>query len=73
MIALEIFLNMALCYQKLSQLDECALCLETCIDHLGGDEYRRLLARSSIADRMMRMKLECKLRMQLCAIYSQLH
>ncbi|CDW85759.1 UNKNOWN [Stylonychia lemnae] len=73
MIALEIFLNMALCYQKLGQLEECSLCLETCIEHLSAGDYLQQLKNQSLAMRIMKMKLECKLRMQLCAILSQLH
>jgi hypothetical protein len=29
--------NMGMCYQKLGILEECALCLEACLDHLKGD------------------------------------
>ena len=68
MIAIEIFYNMALCYQKLGQLEECALCLETCLDHLGVEHYD--LSNKSIAMRVIKIKLECKVRMQLCAILS---
>ncbi len=71
MIAIEIFYNMALCFQKLGQLDECALCLETCLDHLGKEGLN--LSDKSIAMRLIRLKLECKVRMQHCAILSQLH
>ena len=71
MIAIEIFYNMALCYQKLSSLEECALCLETCLDHLGTDYLN--LNDKSIAMRLVKLKMECKIRMQLCAILSQLH
>ena len=31
-IALQVFYNMAMCYQKLGQLEECSLCLETCLE-----------------------------------------
>ena len=31
-ISLQVFYNMAMCYQKLGQLQECALCLETCLE-----------------------------------------
>ena len=55
MIALEIFYNMALCYQKLGQLEECALCLETCIEHLGPDYLD--LRTKSIAMRLLKLKL----------------
>lgn len=68
MIALEIFYNMAVCYQKLGQLEECALCLETCLEHLGTDYID--LHNKSIAMRLLKLKLECKVRMQLCAILS---
>jgi hypothetical protein len=71
MIAIEIFYNMALCYQKLTQLEECALCLETCLDHLSPDTMD--LKSNSLAMRLVKLKLECKTRMQLCAILSQLH
>ena len=37
MIALELFHNMALCYQKMAQLEECSLCIETCLEHMGVD------------------------------------
>lgn len=71
MIAIEIFYNMALCYQKQGQLEECALCLETCLEHFGADYIN--LKNKSIAMRLIKLKLECKVRMQLCAILSQLH
>ncbi len=71
MIAIEIFYNMALCYQKQGQLEECALCLETCLEHFGSDYID--LRNKSIAMRLIKLKLECKVRMQLCAILSQLH
>lgn len=32
--ALQLFYNMAACYQKLGQLDECSMCLETCFEYL---------------------------------------
>lgn len=61
MIAIEIFYNMAMCYQKLSQLEECALCLETCLDHLSSEFFS--LKDSSIAMRLVKLKLETKIRM----------
>lgn len=71
MIAIEIFYNMALCFQKLGQLDECAICLETCLEHMSAEGME--LRTKSIAMRIIKLKLECKVRMQLCAILSQLH
>ena len=61
MIAIEIYYNMALCYQKLGQLDECALCLETCLDYMGAETLG--LSNKSIAMRLIKLKLECKVRM----------
>jgi hypothetical protein len=56
-----LFHNMALCYQKLTQLEECALCLETCLDHLTPEQLD--LGHNSIAMRLIKLKLECKVRM----------
>ncbi len=65
--ALQLFYNMAACYQKLGQLDECSLCLETCLDYLESPrDY-------SAAFHMHRLRFEIALRLQLCAIFSQLH
>lgn len=36
--ALCLFYNMGLCYQKLGQLEECSLCLETCFDYLANQQ-----------------------------------
>jgi tetratricopeptide (TPR) repeat protein len=71
LIVVEFFYNMGLCYQKLSLLDKCAACLETCLDHLSPDHMD--LRNNSIAMRLSKLKFECKIRMQLCAILSQLH
>jgi len=68
MIALEVFHNMALCYQKSSQLEECALCLESALEHLSTDLAS--LKNQSVAMRLIKLKLECRIRMQLCAVYS---
>ena len=70
-IALQLFHNMAMCYQKQGQLEECALCLETTLDHLGTDYAS--IKDQSIAMRIYKLKLEAKLRLQFCAILSQLH
>lgn len=63
---------MAMCYQKQGQLEECALCLETTLDHLGTDEATDF-KNQSFAVRIFRLKLEVRLRLQFCAILSQLH
>lgn len=70
-IAFQLFHNMAMCYQKQGQLEECALCLETTLDHLGS-EYA-FEKNQSLAVRIYKLKLEVRLRLQFCAILSQLH
>lgn len=60
-----------MCYQKQGQLEECALCLETTLDHLGTNYTS--LKDQSIAMRLSKLKLEAKVRLQFCAILSQLH
>ena len=62
---------MAMCYQKQGQLEECALCLETTLDHMGKDYAS--LKNQSFAMRIYKLKMEAKLRLQFCAILSQLH
>lgn len=60
-IALQLFHNMAMCYQKQGQLEECALCLETTLDHLGSDYA--IIKNQSMAMRVFKIKLEAKLRL----------
>jgi len=59
---------MAMCYQKQGQLEECALCLETTLDHLGTDYASD--HKQSFAMRLYKMKIEVRLRLQFCAILS---
>ena len=61
-----------MCYQKMNQLEECALCLETCLEHCY-DESVISFKDKSMAGRVARVKLICKIHLQLCAILSQLH
>ena len=68
MIALQLFHNMAMCYQKQGQLEECALCLETTLDHLGTNYAS--LKNQSFGQRLFKLKMEAKLRLQFCAILS---
>ena len=68
-VALQIFYNMAMCYQKLGQLDECSICLETCLEQLDHADYSDIHTKS-VSSRIHRMKIECRLHLQLCAIYS---
>ena len=60
--------NMAMCFQKLSMLDDCTFHLKQCLAMLGKEEFMPAI---SLAQRNRRMRLECKLRLQLCAILSQ--
>lgn len=53
-------------------MQECALCLETCLEKLTYRKYQSL-RNKSISARIHKMKFECRLHLQLCAIYSQLH
>ena len=59
-ISLQVFYNMAMCYQKLGQLQECALCLETCLDQLNFKKYQSLKDKS-ISSRVHKLKFECRL------------
>lgn len=62
---------MAMCYQKQGSLEECALCLETALEHLGPEAYS--CANQSFANRVHKLKIEARMRLQFCAILSQLH
>lgn len=57
-----------MCYQKQGQLEECALCLETTLDHLGSDYATE--KGQTLAVRIYKLKLEVRLRLQFCAILS---
>ena len=60
--------NLALCYQKKGVLEECALCLESSLAYLPPIDKGY-----SFPQKMSRLRRECKLKMQLCAILSQIH
>lgn len=55
----------------MGQLEECSICLENSLTYFSAEETS--LIEQSIAQRMKKLRIECKLRMQLCAILSQLH
>lgn len=61
---------MAVCYQKLGQLEECSVAIENALDYF---EQYGSLTDQSIAQRMKKLQLESNIRMQLCALFSQLH
>ena len=66
--------NMALCYQKLGVLDECASCLEKCLKYLKSEKIKEYFY--DVANPGLRLKLlkyECKTHMQVCALFSQIH
>lgn len=69
-IAFVIFHNMAACYQRMNSLDECSVAIENALLYLG--DYSSL-KNQSISQRMMYLERESKIRMQLCALLSQLH
>jgi tetratricopeptide (TPR) repeat protein len=66
-----LFHNMALCYQKMQMLEECASCIEQTFDNLNIESFN--LYDKSISNRMRKLQLFCKLKMQYCAILSQIH
>jgi len=72
--------NMALCFQKLGALEECALCLEASLQTLNSPFLSLKLegngSEGSFIDpakKLKRLKYECKTHMQVCALLSQLH
>lgn len=65
-----IFVNMAVCFQKMGSLEECSIALENSLIYM--DSYLSLKDQS-IAKRMKLMKQEARIRIQLCALFSQLH
>lgn len=62
---------MALCFQKLGALEECALCLEASLQTLSSPFLS--LKTADPAKKLKRLKYECKTHMQVCALLSQLH
>jgi len=69
-MAFLIFHNMAACYQRMNSLEEWAVAIENSLRLLG--DYSSL-KNQSIAQRMILMEREWKIRMQLWALLSQLH
>jgi tetratricopeptide (TPR) repeat protein len=67
-IAFITYNNIAMCFQKLSMLDECTQYLKQCLEMFKNDQF---MPATCLAQRNRRLKLECKLRLQLCAILSQ--
>lgn len=67
-IAFITYNNIAMCFQKLSMLDECTQYLKRCLDMFKNENF---MPANCLAQRNRRLKIECKLRLQLCAILSQ--
>ena len=67
-LALVTFQNMAMWYQRQGMLEEWAASLTLWMNYVP-----HITQDSTIAERMFFVKNECKLRMQLCAILSQIH
>lgn len=65
------FHNMALCYQKMQMLEECAQCIEHAFEHLPISMLN--LEEKSISNRMRKVFIIGKLKLQYCAILSQIH
>ena len=65
------FHNMALCYQKSQMLEECASCIEQAFEYLTEEQLN--LHEKSISNRMRKLQIIGKLKMQYCAILSQVH
>lgn len=61
---------MAVCFQKMGSLEECSIALENALIYI--DDYSSLKDHS-IAKRMKFMQQEARIRIQLCALFSQLH
>jgi hypothetical protein len=63
---------MAMCYQKLGVLEECALCLEACLQSLETEFMQDyfLNSRACPSLRLKLLKYQCKTRMQICALLS---
>jgi hypothetical protein len=65
------FHNMALCYQKMQLLEECAQCIEHAFEHMPIALLN--LEEKSISNRMRKVFIIGKLKLQYCAILSQIH
>ena len=65
---------MALCYQKLGVLDECAACLDKCLKFLKTPEIAEFFNDPfNPSLKLKLLKYRCKTHMQICALFSQIH
>lgn len=65
------FHNMALCYQKMQMLEECASCIDQALEQLPPSGIN--LEERKISHRMRNLAIISRLQMQFCAILSQIH
>lgn len=61
--------NMALCFQKMGAIEECSLCLDACISQVNQPNMLKLYNQSP-AMKLKKLKYECKMHMQVCALLS---
>ena len=64
--------NMALCFQKIGALEECALCLDACLQQINSI-YLAPVFSDKPTRKLKKLKYECKIHMQVCALLSQLN
>lgn len=64
--------NMALCFQKMGAIEECSLCLDACLNQLQAPSMQNLY-KSNPSQKLKKLKYECKIHMQVCALLSQLN
>lgn len=62
------FHNMALCYQKMQMLEECASCIDQALEQLPAEQIN--IEEKSISNRMRKLNIISRLQMQFCAILS---
>jgi tetratricopeptide (TPR) repeat protein len=62
------FHNMALCYQKMQMLEECASCIDQALEQLPSESIS--LEEKSMSNRMRKLVIIGRLQMQFCAILS---
>ena len=64
--------NMALCFQKMGALEECSLCLDACLTQVQSPIMKSVYKQNP-AQKLKKLKYECKIHMQVCALLSQLN
>lgn len=66
--------NMAMCYQKLGILEDCAICLEACLANLSSQYLQDYFNDPNVPSLKLKLlKYKCKTHMQICALLSQVH